>query len=281
METTQHSVIFRHQLDQKVGVQAVCYDRNAIGYVEQGIKHIHLVDRYITVHAGEMFHLSCGTHYVEDRPDPADGGLPFLQTLFFYTPADLRGRFTPPETVGQYFRMCEQCPNRTGVHTFPAWPMLRDFFHGVRQYIETQIHLSNPELGHLKLCELIYLLFSHPSCCVSHPISIALSERRDDFHSIIHQNVFEDLGLPQLAKLCGMSLSMFKNEFRRCFHSSPHRWLTERRLAHGRLQLVTSGRSIAEIADECRFNNASHFIKLFKERYRVTPAVYRRTYSRE
>ena len=39
--------------------------------------------------------------------------------------------------------------------------------------------------------------------------------------------------------------------------------------------LVSTNKSIADIASECRFTNTSHYIKLFKQEYGVTPAVYR------
>lgn len=277
MDLTTPSVIFRHQSETNVGIQTVPYGRNAIGYIEQGTKLIHLADKYVTVQAGELFHLNRGTHYVENCP--ADSSHPFRQTLFFYTPADLRNSFTPTESITEAGHLCAMCHNRTDVYTYPAWPVVASFFNALQDFIASQMHLSNPELGHLKLCELVQLLQTQPGCCISRPVFAALSDGPQTLPEIVRENILSGLGLVELASLCGMSLSMFKNEFRRSFHTSPHRWLNEQRLAYARLQLITSQRAIAEIARECRFNNSSHFIKLFKERFGVTPAVYRRSYD--
>lgn len=277
MDLTTPSVIFRHQSETNVGIQTVPYGRNAIGYIEQGTKRIHLADKYVTVQAGELFHLTRGTHYVENCP--ADSSHPFRQTLFFYTPADLRNDFTPTGSITEAGRLCALCHNRTDVYTYPAWPVVESFFSSLRDFIASQMHLSNPELGHLKLCELVQLLQTQPGCCICRPLFAALSDGPQTLPEIVRENILSGLGLVELASLCGMSLSMFKNEFRRSFHTSPHRWLNEQRLAYARLQLITSQRAIAEIARECRFNNSSHFIKLFKERFGVTPAVYRRNYD--
>lgn len=277
MDLTTPSVIFRHQSDTNVGIQTVRYGRNAIGYIEQGTKLIHLADKYVTVQAGELFHISRGTHYIENSPE--DTSRPFRQTLFFYTPADLRNDFTPPESITPVNHLCGLCRNSTDVYTYPAWPVVENFFHSLQHFIASQIHLTNPELGHIKLCELVQLLLSRPGCCICRPVCMALSDGPHTLPEVVRENILTGRGLQELAAVCGMSLSMFKNEFRRNFHTSPHKWLNEQRLAHARLQLITSSRSIAEIARECRFNNASHFIKLFRERFGITPATYRRSYD--
>lgn len=39
--------------------------------------------------------------------------------------------------------------------------------------------------------------------------------------------------------------------------------------------LISTSKSISEIGNECTFPNTSHFIKLFKKEYQMTPATYR------
>lgn len=279
MDLTTPSVIFSHQSTVNVGIQTVRYGRNAIGYIEQGTKLIHLADKYITVQTGELFHLARGIHYIENSP--ADASHPFRQTLFFYTPADLRNDFTPRSKIAAANTLCAQCHNYTEVYTYPAWPVVTDFFTSLRPFISAQVHLSNPELGHIKLCELVQLLLTQPGCCICRPVFMALSEGPQTLPEVVREHILTDISLQELAALCGMSLSLFKNEFRRHFRTSPHKWLNEQRLAHARLQLITSQQSVAEIACECRFNNPSHFIKLFHERFGTTPAAYRRSYDKK
>lgn len=279
MDATTSTVIYPHQSDIHVGIQTVNYDRNAIGYIEQGTKLIHLADRHITVHSGELFHLERGTHYVENTP--TDSTHPFRQILFFYTPSDLRNDFTPPQSVATVNRLCAQCRNRTDIYTYPAWPVVEEFFQSVHRFVSAHLHLSHPELSHLKLCELIQLLLTQPGCCVSRPVCQAVSSGTRTLAEVVRENVLSDIALSELASQCGMSLSSFKNEFQRRFQTSPHKWLIEQRLAHARLQLISTSKSVAEIAHACRFNNVSHFIRLFRERFGATPALYRQRYQSE
>lgn len=45
--------------------------------------------------------------------------------------------------------------------------------------------------------------------------------------------------------------------------------------AFARLLLISTSKSISEIGNACTFPNTSHFIKLFKKEYQMTPAAYR------
>ena len=56
----------------------------------------------------------------------------------------------------------------------------------------------------------------------------------------------------------------------------PHKWwYIRQRLMHSRLLLISTSKSISEIGNDCTFPNTSHFIKLFKKEYQMTPATYR------
>ncbi|MCD8185776.1 MAG: helix-turn-helix transcriptional regulator, partial [Rikenellaceae bacterium] len=59
------------------------------------------------------------------------------------------------------------------------------------------------------------------------------------------------------------------------FNAPPHKWFVRQRLMHARLQLISTSKSVAEIGNECNFPSTSHFIKLFKKEYKLTPVAYR------
>ncbi len=81
--------------------------------------------------------------------------------------------------------------------------------------------------------------------------------------------------MTELARRCNKSLTSFKKDFKQHFHETPHKWLLKQRLMHSRLLLTSTGKSVSEIGLECNFPNTSHYIKLFKQEYGVTPAIYR------
>ena len=84
-----------------------------------------------------------------------------------------------------------------------------------------------------------------------------------------------DISVEEIAKRCNRSLTSFKKEFFRIYGTSPHQWLIRQRLIHARLLLISTDKAIAEIGTACAFPNTSHFIKLFRKQYGMTPATYR------
>jgi AraC-like DNA-binding protein len=72
-----------------------------------------------------------------------------------------------------------------------------------------------------------------------------------------------------------MSLSSFKVAFREYFNSTPAAWLRQRRLDLSVHKLTSSDLPVGEVAFECGFEDPSHFIRVFKKKFGMTPLQYR------
>jgi AraC-like DNA-binding protein len=92
---------------------------------------------------------------------------------------------------------------------------------------------------------------------------------------IMEANFRYNLRLEEYAKLCHRSLSSFKREFQARFRESPGKWLLRRRLDHSAKLLFNSQMSVTETAFESGFEDVSHFSRVFKERFGVSPVAYR------
>ena len=131
----------------------------------------------------------------------------------------------------------------------------------------------------IKLTELIYLIVSQDKACLKNKVLNNVDTARDNFEQIIYSHIFTDISIEKLAEKCNRSLTSFKKEFRRHFFMPPHRWFIKQRLMQSRLLLISTSKSISEIGIECTFPNTSHFIKLFKKQYGLTPAIYRNQHA--
>ncbi|MDX1284035.1 MAG: alpha/beta fold hydrolase [Draconibacterium sp.] len=107
-------------------------------------------------------------------------------------------------------------------------------------------------------------------------ISKATKKKRAvDIESVMSENFLYNLKIEEFAKLCGRSLSTFKRDFRLVFNTTPSRWIKEKRLEHARSLLLESDLNINQISYDCGFINSSHFIKSFKDKYRLPPLQFR------
>ena len=85
-----------------------------------------------------------------------------------------------------------------------------------------------------------------------------------------------NMKLEEFAYLSGRSLSAFKSDFIDTFHCPPGKWLLKRRMEHAKYLLQIWDKNINELAFETGFENASHFIKIFKQTYGITPLQFKK-----
>ena len=275
-KTTNQPLITKTYQSQRVGIQAYSISRYVIGYVVKGKKYIYYGDTRHEVKHGEIFYLGIGNHYMEDIPE---AGKSFEQITFYYSPELLREILSH---LSLYYRMevtdkhqCIRCMTPQAHVTYPSWTMAKYFFNCVNQYLKEDLFSDDATAEKFKLTELIYMLISNPDCCIKSRLLRDANMASDGFEQIIQNHIFDTLSTQELADMCNKSLTSFKKEFLKHFNEPPHKWFLKRRLSHSRLLLVSTNKSIADISSECRFTNTSHYIKLFRQEYGITPAVYR------
>lgn len=98
---------------------------------------------------------------------------------------------------------------------------------------------------------------------------------RTDLETIMSENYLYNLKVEEFAALCGRSLSAYKRDFRSIFHTTPSKWIKAKRLEHARKLLLETDLNINQICYDSGFINSSHFIKSFKEKYKLPPHQFR------
>lgn len=95
--------------------------------------------------------------------------------------------------------------------------------------------------------------------------------------SYIAENLGRDLGLDELAALCGLTRFHFARAFKATFNEPPHQFILRMRLDRAKHLLATSRLPIADIATTTGFNGASQFARSFKSVTGRTPLEFRRS----
>jgi AraC family transcriptional regulator len=85
----------------------------------------------------------------------------------------------------------------------------------------------------------------------------------------------EEISLADLADIAGLSPNHFLNAFKKATGKTPHRYLTERRIARACELLRNPRASIVSIALAVGFSSQSHFTTVFGRFVGTTPASYR------
>jgi AraC-like DNA-binding protein len=98
---------------------------------------------------------------------------------------------------------------------------------------------------------------------------------------IMESNFRHNLSIEQFAQLCHRSVSSFKRDFQEQYHTSPGKWLLDRRLDCAASLLGTTDMSVTETMLECGFEELSHFSRAFKARFGEPPTAYRAVVAAE
>ncbi len=92
----------------------------------------------------------------------------------------------------------------------------------------------------------------------------------------IRNSYSENLSLEDMARCAGMSKKYFCTFFKQFTHQTPFEYLISYRIERAVQFLLTTEKSITDIAYSCGFNDLSYFIKTFKNLKGMSPGQMRR-----
>ena len=83
------------------------------------------------------------------------------------------------------------------------------------------------------------------------------------------------VSLTFLARLCNMSVTNFRREWKKQYGGTPLQYRDEIRLNFAREYLSSGYYSVSEVAEKCGFEDVSYFVRFFRKKTGVTPGVYK------
>lgn len=107
------------------------------------------------------------------------------------------------------------------------------------------------------------------------------SRRVQKVQNFIDKHYQEEIRLPQLADLVGMTAVSFSRFFKLRTGKNLSEYIIDIRLGHATRLLVDSTMTVAEICFECGFNNLSNFNRIFKKKKGCPPKDFRENYHKK
>ncbi len=105
------------------------------------------------------------------------------------------------------------------------------------------------------------------------------SRRIEKVMEFIHTSFDKQISLGEAAKIASMTESAFSRFFKLRTGMTFIDCLTEVRLGHASRMLISTTKTIAEIAYSCGFNNISNFNRIFRKKKSCTPRELRESYD--
>jgi AraC family transcriptional regulator, exoenzyme S synthesis regulatory protein ExsA len=243
--------------------------------VLSGEKIVHTADGDLHLAAGSAFFAQKGSYLFSEILSTQT----VYQTLVFFIGDSLLERF-----METHHRLLQYTADDLSVPIFPipVTPLLAASAAATLPYFEHDTPHSR-QLLRTKLEEiLLHLVATDIEGRFMRFLLAQRSIRKRDLRLLMEEYFLKPLTLSELAQLSGRSLSAFKRDFDVVFHDSPRRWITNRRLEHAMLLLLTAtDLNISEVCLRAGFENFSSFSQLFKKKYGKSPSDWQRIHRQQ
>jgi len=152
---------------------------------------------------------------------------------------------------------------------------LKTLYHSFFSYLK-QDRKPSPKIIELKFREMILNVCSHPNNMALKDVLYTISKNVDNtIEHIMEEQYIYNLKIEEFARLCGRSVSTFKRDFKKLYHTTPGKWLLKKRLQLACNLMLNTDFTIQQICYDCGFESDSHFIRSFKDEYGDTPKQWR------
>ncbi|WP_308131036.1 AraC family transcriptional regulator [uncultured Flavobacterium sp.] len=154
------------------------------------------------------------------------------------------------------------------IHSYSNHPLLESCLASLLPYFSME---TLPEdIASLKIKEAISILRT-----IDKGIDDVLANFEEpgkiDLAGYMEKNFMFNLPLEKFGYLTGRSLTTFKRDFSKAFHTTPQRWLTQKRLELAHYQFIEKKKKPIDVCYEVGFENLSHFSHAFKKQFGYSP----------
>jgi len=186
--------------------------------------------------------------------------------------------FLKEDVINEFVKMADLKPSYpvalVAVSVKSVNDRLISYIESLKPYFQQPDEISSG-LIKIKLLELLFDVADTDENFYFQFLQLKRKERKS-ITEVIEENIFNPVSLNDLAYLSGRSLSAFKREFKEIYNTSPLHYIRNRRLDKAKELLTHTSLSVTDVCFSTGFENASHFSKVFKERFGISPSLLKK-----
>lgn len=257
--------VFDYQTSNECFKQMMSLNQNTFSFLIEGSKRVFFGKTSILIENSSFLLMKSGQCLMTEKlPNSLDN---YRSILFFFSNETLL------DFIQKHRLEKSKSHNQQFIYSFQYDDFLRTFVKGLINISKLNQEVQT-KLLELKFEELMLYLIETKGVDFIFPLITNMNSRFQHFIEIVKTNRLNKLTVKELSFLSNMSVSTFKREFEKHFHSSPIKWFQENRLEHSAFLLKNKSKRPIEIFEEIGYENLSNFIQAFKVKFGITPKQY-------
>ncbi len=265
LSSSKSIMVYDYESSTEISKQQILLNKNTFSFLQEGTKEVFFDNSTYAIDNSQFLLMKFG-HCLMTEKLSSDSKY-YRSILFFFTNED----------IFQFIRKfkLETCNSKT---LYSTYSFNYDSF--IKRFVDSLLDISKlsksiqENILNVKFEEIMLYLMDLKGLDFIYSLIDNSDNQNRKFVQTIESNRLNKLTIKELSFLSNMSVSTFKREFEKNFHSSPSRWFQDKRLEHSAFLLKNESKRPSDIFEEIGYENLSNFIQAFKIKFGVTPKQF-------
>jgi AraC-like DNA-binding protein len=257
--------VYDYESTQEISKQQIVLNKNTFSFLQEGTKEVFFDNSSYAINNAQFLLMKSGHCLMTEKLSNVQEN--YRSILLFFS----------NEAVLKFIRKFELNPTDSNTY-FSTYSFDYDSF--IKTFVKSILDISKlskslqKHILEAKFDEIMLYLIEVKGVDFLYSLINNSDNHTRKFIQIVESNKLNKLTIKELSFLSNMSISTFKREFEKHFHSSPSKWFQEKRLEHSAFLLKNKSKRASDIFEEIGYENLSNFIQAFKVKFGVTPKQY-------
>ena len=258
--------VYDYESTNEITKQQILLNKNIFSFLQEGRKELYFDNSSHAIDNSQFLLLKSGHCLMTEKPSNISAS--YRSILFFFS----------TEEVFKFIRKFKLQSGKPKIcystYLFNYDTFTKRFAHSLLDISKHHSDTFRNNILNAKFEEVMLYLVEKNGIDFLYSLTTNQDNQTQKFIQTVEINKLNKLTVKELAFLSNMSVSTFKREFEKHFHSSPSKWFQERRLEHSAFLLKNKSKRASDIFEEIGYENLSNFIQAFKLKFGVTPKQY-------
>jgi AraC-like DNA-binding protein len=257
--------VYDYERSKEISKQQILLNKNTFSFLQEGKKEIFFDNSSFAIDNSQFLLMKSGHYLMTEKLSNIEDY--YRSILLFFSNED----------VLKFIRKFELNPTYSS-KLYSTYSFNYDSF--IKRFADSLLDISKlstaiqKNILDAKFEEIMLYLVEFKGVDFLYSIINNSDNNSQRFIQTIESNQLNKLTIKELSFLSNMSVSTFKREFEKHFHSSPSKWFQEKRLEHSAFLLKNKSKRPSDIYEEIGYENLSNFIQAFKMKFGITPKQY-------